>query len=128
MIEEEDISAIKRKNRVADGGMLLGPGKDIDLDDDEDYSLMHDERKHRQFTSNNLIGDDDENNDMNKMKGVESDIEDLVNQHKKQNTFMAEKFKLFGDDEALDSEGNNIISEEASRIDTKENLIGPIKT
>ena len=128
MMEEEDISAIKRKNQLADNALLAGPGKDIDLDDEEEENqLINQSAKQRVGTDMNLLANDYPG-DRTKAKGmVDSDIEDMVRSAGK-GALKAEKL-LDGEDGDLDlDDSQRFISQEDSRIDTKENLIGPVKS
>ena len=132
MNDGEDIDAIKKENQeVAKDSHSEGSDQDVNLSNDDDNQLLDQSLKDRQYTSNNLLGEYEDQEktagQTQKSKGLDSDLEDMANQSQKKQFFSADKFKLFDDADMMDSDGNNVISDQSSRLDTKENLIGPVK-
>ena len=129
-MEDEDISAIKRKNQLANNALLYGPGKDIDLDDDEeDNQLINHSHgaKQRVGTDMDLLARAYPDDHVKAKAVGDSDIEDMVRSASK--GALKERKLLLGDDADLDLDDSaRIISQEDSRVDTKENLIGPVKS
>lgn len=129
MIEEEDISALKRKNRQADNILLNNPGNSDD--DEEGSQLMINGRPAGKTPAKakggfNLDGDSDEDDGIDRKRLLnESDFE--LNEKKQnrnipsasQNRKAQQADDLFG---AIDTENS------MGSMDTIDAFVGPVKT
>jgi len=130
MIEEEEISAMKRKARNADNIMRSGNGNYEEDDDDNQLMLDDDVYKPTPFKqkSSKMLDSDDEVPSSNKKLLMESDFE--RNEKKNRNIPMVKQNRqedLFFMDKDADLNGSYQDDSSMASLETIDAFVGPVK-